>query len=109
MLPASLQNWGKQAFGSSLRHFETEGSQALEAAISGRTAASLFAAMTLPITNSHWRGKRTPFEVVVTRVTIREISYMGVDGSVSSTVPHWQFLVDFEPLPDNKKKTRRPA
>jgi hypothetical protein len=65
--------------------------------------------MILPITNSHWRGKRTPFEVVVTRVTIREISYIGVDGSVSSTVPHWQFLEDFQPLPNMKKKPRRHA
>jgi hypothetical protein len=63
--------------------------------------------MTQPITlHSHWRGKRTVVEVVVTRVTVREVSYMAVDCSISGTLPQWLFLQDFEPMTDRKKKGR---
>jgi hypothetical protein len=73
-------------------------------------AASVFAAMTQPITlHSHWRGKRSQIEVVVTRVNVRLITYIAIDKSVSGTVSEWQFRQDFQPLPDNKKKMRGPA
>jgi hypothetical protein len=60
--------------------------------------------MTQPITlHGHWRGKRTAVEVVVTRVTLREVSYMAVDCSVSSTLPQWLFLQDFQPMTEGKR------
>jgi hypothetical protein len=44
-------------------------------------AASVFAAMTLPITriNSHWQHKKNAAEVTVTRVTVHEVSYIALD------------------------------
>ena len=63
--------------------------------------------MTQPITlHSHWRGKQTRVEVVVTRVTLREVSYMAVDCSISATLPQWLFLQDFQPVTERKKKAR---
>jgi hypothetical protein len=47
--------------------------------------------------HSHWRGKQTPIEVTVTRVTARTVSYIAVDGTFSGTVPQWQFLHSFRP------------
>jgi hypothetical protein len=35
--------------------------------------------------------------------------YIAVDKSFSGTLPQWLFLQDFQPLPDKKKKPRRPA
>ena len=54
--------------------------------------------------HSHWLGKQTQVEVVVTRVTVREVSYMAVDCSISGTLPQWPFLQDFQPLIEQKKK-----
>jgi hypothetical protein len=63
--------------------------------------------MSQPITlHSHWRGKRTHVEVVVTRVTARDVSYIAVDYSVSGTLPQWLFLQDFQPVTERKKKAR---
>lgn len=45
-------------------------------------------------------------EVVITRVTLREVSYVAVDKSFSGTLPQWQFLQDSEPVPERKKKGR---
>jgi hypothetical protein len=50
--------------------------------------------------NSRWRYRKTPIEVTVTRVILRNVSYIGVHGAISGTVPHWQFLDDFQPPPD---------
>jgi hypothetical protein len=58
--------------------------------------------------NSRWRGKHIPIEVTVTRVTTRNVSYTALHASIAGTLPQWQFLEDFQPLPD-KKKPRRPA
>jgi hypothetical protein len=46
--------------------------------------------------------------VVVTRVTLREVSYIAADGTISGSVPQWQFLQDFEPV-TGKQKPRKPA
>jgi hypothetical protein len=65
--------------------------------------------MTQPITvNSRWPGRQTFVEVVVTRVTLREVSYIAADGTISGSVPQWQFLQDFEPV-TGKQKPRKPA
>ena len=65
--------------------------------------------MTQPITvNSRWRGRQTPIEVVVTRVTLREVSYIAAAGTISGSVPQWQLLQDFEPV-TGKQKPRKPA
>ena len=56
--------------------------------------------------NSHWRGKHTRCEVIITRVTLREVSYMAVDRTLSGTLPQWQFLQDFQPVTQRKKKGR---
>jgi hypothetical protein len=56
--------------------------------------------------HSHWRGKRNLVEVVVTRVTLREVSYIAVDCSISGTLPQWLFVQDFQPVRERKKKTR---
>ena len=62
---------------------------------------------TPPITvHSHWRRKQTPIDVTVTRVTAREVSYITLDKTVSGTVPQWQFLRSFRPVPVRKKKAR---
>jgi hypothetical protein len=59
---------------------------------------------TPPITvHSHLQHKKTAAEVIVTRVTIREISYIAADKSFSGSVSQWVFLHDFEPLADMKK------
>jgi hypothetical protein len=43
--------------------------------------------MTPPITlNSRWRGKQVPIKVVVTRVSVRQVSYVATDESASGTV-----------------------
>jgi hypothetical protein len=66
--------------------------------------------MTQPITvNSRWRGKHTPIEVTVTRVTTRNVSYIALHASIAGTLPQWQFLQDFQPLPDTKQKLPKPA
>jgi hypothetical protein len=54
--------------------------------------------------NSLWRGKQTPIEVIVTHVTIREVTYISVDRTVSATVAQSQFVRDFQPV---RKKRRR--
>ena len=36
--------------------------------------------------NSHRHGKGTPVEVVVTRVTVREVSYIAVDSMNTALV-----------------------
>jgi hypothetical protein len=54
--------------------------------------------------NSHWQGKKMQVEVVVTRVTIREVSYIALDKSVSGALPRWQFLDSFQPVTERKKK-----
>jgi hypothetical protein len=60
--------------------------------------------------HSHWRGKRTPIKVEVTRITVSTVSYIGVHSSISGTVPQWQFLQSFQPVvTQRKKKGRRPA
>jgi hypothetical protein len=60
-----------------------------------------------PITvRSRWQSKRLAIRVTVKRVTLRTVSYIGVYGSISGTVPQWQFLQDFQPTPDRKKKRR---
>jgi hypothetical protein len=80
----------------------------IEAPISGQGwRLRYWQAMSQPTTitlDSHWRGKRTPVEVVVTRVTVREVSYIAVDCSVSGTLPQRLFLQDFQPVPVRKKK-----
>jgi len=61
----------------------------------------------LPITvNSRWRGKQTRVGVVVTRVTVREISYIAVDKSIAGTLPQWLFLQDFQPVTERKNPRR---
>ena len=56
--------------------------------------------------NSRWIRKQVPIEVGVTRVTFREVSYIAVDKSFSGTVLQWQFLQDFQPVVERKKKDR---
>jgi hypothetical protein len=58
---------------------------------------------------SRWQHKKSAAQVTVTRVTIRTVSYFAVDKSVSGSVPQWQFLEDFEPVPEQKKKPPRPV
>jgi hypothetical protein len=53
--------------------------------------------------NSHWQYKKTAAEVIVTHVTIREVSYIAADKSFSGTLPQWLFLADFQPVPAKKK------
>jgi hypothetical protein len=66
--------------------------------------------VTQPIAvNSRWQHKKSAAEVTVTRVTIRTVSYIAVDKSVSGSVPQWQFLEYFEPLPDTKEQPPRSA
>jgi hypothetical protein len=61
--------------------------------------------MTQPITvNSRWRGKQTPIEVTITRVTMRTVSYIALHSSIAGTLPHWQFLQDFRPVTEREKK-----
>lgn len=59
--------------------------------------------------NSRWQHKKSAAQVTVTRVTIGTVSYIAADKSVSGSVPQWQFLEDFQPLPDTKKKPPKPA
>ena len=60
---------------------------------------------TPPITvASHWRRKQTPIDVTVTRVTTRDVSYITLDKTVAGTLPQWQFLQDFRPVPVRKKR-----
>jgi hypothetical protein len=66
--------------------------------------------MTQPITvNSRWQYKKTAAEVIVTRISRQEVSYIAADKSFSGSVPLWLFLADFQPVPDKKKKPCRPA
>jgi hypothetical protein len=37
---------------------------------------------------------KTSAEVTVTRVTVREVSYMALDKTFSDTLPQWLFLQD---------------
>ena len=60
------------------------------------------------IVNSRWRSRQLAIEVVVTRPTFREVSYMALDKTFSGTLPLWLFLKDFQPV-TGKKKTSRPA
>ena len=53
-----------------------------------------------------WRGKRVRIEVTATRVTLRTVYYIAVDGTISGTVPQWLFLQDFQHVTERKKKTR---
>jgi hypothetical protein len=61
---------------------------------------------TITTVNTRWRGKQIPIEVTVTRITLRTVSYVGVHGAISGTVPHWQFLQDFQPVLKCKTKIR---
>ena len=54
--------------------------------------------------HSHWRGKQTPIEVTITRVTMRTVSYIALHSSIAGTLPHWQFLQDFRPVTEREKK-----
>jgi hypothetical protein len=66
--------------------------------------------MTQPITvNSRWRHKQSPTGVVVTRVTLREVSCIAADGTISGNVTQWQFRQDFQPVAVRRKKASRPA
>jgi hypothetical protein len=56
--------------------------------------------------NSRWRSKQTPIEVIVTRVTIRTVSYVAVHGAICGTLPRWQFVAEFQPVQERKKKGR---
>lgn len=59
--------------------------------------------------NSRWIRKQVPVEVEVTRITIREVSYIAVDKSFSGSVPQWMFLQDFQPVPERKKRGVDPS
>jgi len=62
---------------------------------------------TTPITvNSRWLRKQAPIEVIITRVTLRTVSYIALDKSFSGTLPQWLFLQDFRPVTERKKKGR---
>jgi len=54
--------------------------------------------------NTHWWDDHIQCEVVVTRVTIRVVSYTAVDRPFAGTVPQWKFLDRFKPMPAQKKK-----
>ena len=56
--------------------------------------------------NSRWWGKHIECQVVVARVTDRDVSYAAVDHPFAGTVPQWKFLDDFQPMPAQKKKGR---
>ena len=58
--------------------------------------------------NSRWRGKQTPIEVTITRVTTRNVSYIALHASIAGTLPQWLFLQDFQPVTE-KKKPRKTA
>jgi len=36
-------------------------------------------------------------------VTFREVSYIALDKTFSGTLPHWQFLQDFQPVTGRRK------
>ena len=55
---------------------------------------------------SRWQSKRLAVKVIITRVTLREVSYMALDSTFSGTVPQRQFLQDFEPVTKREKKRR---
>jgi len=59
------------------------------------------------IVNSRRRGKQTPIEVTITRVTLRTVSYIGVHGSICGTVPQRQFLQEFQPVTERKRKKKQ--
>ena len=56
--------------------------------------------------NSRWWGEQIQCEIIVTRVTPREVSYAAVNGPFAGTIPLWKFLDDFQPMPAQKKKRR---
>jgi len=56
--------------------------------------------------NSHWWGEHIQCEVMVTRVTPRDVSYIAVDGPFAGTVPQWKFLDQFQPIAARKKRGR---
>ena len=58
------------------------------------------------IVNSRWRSRQLATEVVVTRPTFREVSYMALDKTFSGTLPLWLFLKDFQPVTEPKKRGR---
>jgi hypothetical protein len=63
--------------------------------------------VTQPIAvNSRWQYKKTAAEVIVTRISNDEISYIAADKSFSGSVPAWLFLADFQPVTEGEKKTR---
>jgi hypothetical protein len=73
-------------------------------------AALLFAAMTQPITdNSRWRHKQAPIEVVAHPRTLREVSCIAADDTISGNVPQWQFRQGFQPVAVRRKTTPRPG
>jgi hypothetical protein len=45
--------------------------------------------------------------VVVTRVTIREVTYIALDKSFSGTPPQWLFLQDFQTVTETQLKKNR--
>jgi hypothetical protein len=60
--------------------------------------------MPLPVkVNTHWWGKHIQSEVIVTRVTIREVSYRAIYHPFAGVVPQWKFLDQFQPVPEQKK------
>ena len=58
------------------------------------------------IVNRRWRYKKTAAEVIVTRFSNNEVSYIAADKSFSGTLPRWLFLQDFQPVTERKKKIR---
>jgi len=64
------------------------------------------ATSTTIIVNSHWWGEHIQCELIVTRITAREVSYSAVGRPFAGTIPQWKFLDDFKPMPVQKKKGR---
>jgi len=56
--------------------------------------------------NTRWRRKQAALEVEVTRVSVRGVSYIAVDKTCSGTLPQWQFVAEFQPVQERKKKGR---
>jgi hypothetical protein len=51
-----------------------------------------------------WRGKQIEKEVMFTRVTDREVSYIAIDHPFAGAVPQWKFLDQFQPMPQKKRR-----
>jgi hypothetical protein len=61
--------------------------------------------MTPPIiVNSRWQYKKTAAEVIVTRITFREVSFIAPDKTFSGTVSQWVFIQDSQRVAERKKK-----